>query len=238
MSMYQSNHSFRFRQFEVFHDRCAMKVGTDGVLLGAWADVCDGTRILDVGCGSGLVALMVAQRAPLASVVGVDIDHEAVEQATENAARSPFAGRVVCEQVDVRQYAPAFLFDHVVSNPPFFEEDTLPPDKARMSARNAAALPLPQLLSAVSRLLRSGGTFSLILPVSTADRFVTLALAEGWGVARSCTVWTTLRKPPRRRMLTLARGWKGEAQQETLVLHAPDGGRSDAYQRLCGDFYL
>ena len=211
MSMYQSNHSFRFRQFEVFHDRCAMKVGTDGVLLGAWADVCDGTRILDVGCGSGLVALMVAQRAPLASVVGVDIDREAVEQATENAARSPFAGRVVFEQADVRQYAPAFLFDHVVSNPPFFEEDTLPPDKARIS---------------------------LILPVSTADRFVTLALAEGWGVARSCTVWTTLRKPPRRRMLTLARGWKGEAQQETLVLHAPDGGRSDAYQRLCGDFYL
>ena len=105
--MYQSNHSFRFRQFEVFHDRCAMKVGTDGVLLGAWADVCDGTRILDVGCGSGLVALMVAQRAPLASVVGVDIDHEAVEQATENAARSPFAGRVVCEQAErTRKIAP------------------------------------------------------------------------------------------------------------------------------------
>ena len=108
--MYQSNHSFRFRQFEVFHDRCAMKVGTDGVLLGAWADVCDGTRILDVGCGSGLVALMVAQRAPLASVVGVDIDHEAVEQATENAARSPLpvgwcVNRWMCASMHLLSYS-------------------------------------------------------------------------------------------------------------------------------------
>ena len=238
MSAHNSNRSFRFRQFEVFHDRCAMKVGTDGVLLGAWADVCGGTRVLDVGCGSGLVALMVAQRAPCATVVGIDIDRMAVGQAVENVARSPFADRVVCEVADVRAYAPAFLFDHVVSNPPFFEEDTLPPDKARMSARNASALPLAELLSSVSRLLQPAGSFSLILPVQTADRFVTRAFAEGWRVVRSCIVWTTLRKPPRRRMLTLTRGHVGEVRQESLVLNAPDGSRSESYAKLCGDFYL
>lgn len=215
-----------------------MKVGTDGVLLGAWANVAADRSILDVGCGSGLIALMVAQRAPEARVTGIDIDVDSVEQARENAQASPFTARVECLQADVRTYNPPCRYSHIVSNPPFFEEDTLPPDKARMCARNASALPLEDLLEAAGRLLEAEGRFSLILPCRTAERFVTLALVGGWSVERMCSVWTVSRKPPRRMLLTLSRNWVGEAVQEQLVLNAPDGKRSEAYQKLCGEFYL
>lgn len=238
MKEQRANRSFRFRQFEVFHDQCAMKVGTDGVLLGAWAGVEDDRAVLDVGCGSGLIALMVAQRAPKARVTGIDIDVASVKQAVENVAASPFAGRVECVVADVRSYVPGRLFTHVVSNPPFFEEDTLPPDSARMQARNTQALPLEALLQSAARLLEPDGKFSLILPHGTAERFVTLALAGGWSVARQCRVWSVARKPPRRMMLTLTRSRVDEPRQETLVLNTPDGKRSEDYQRLCGEFYL
>ncbi len=110
--------SFTFRQFVIHHDRCAMKVGTDGVLLGAWADLSGARRMLDVGCGSGLIALMAAQRAPEAEVWGIDVDAPSVEQAVENAAASPFARRVHLSLQDVCTYAPPQPFDHVLCTPP------------------------------------------------------------------------------------------------------------------------
>lgn len=110
---------FNFKQFHVAHDRCAMKVGTDGVLLGAWAGVAGASRVLDVGCGSGLITLMVAQRTA-AHVVGVEIDAPAAEQAIENVAASPWAHRIEIVHADVSDLCPDEKFDHIVSNPPFF----------------------------------------------------------------------------------------------------------------------
>ena len=131
---------FNFKQFHVAHDRCAMKVGTDGVLLGAWAGVAGASRVLDVGCGSG----MVAQRTA-AHVVGVEIDAPAAEQAIENVAASPWAHRIEIVHADVSDLCPDEKFDHIVSNPPFFAEDLLPPDVARARARHTAGLTFERL---------------------------------------------------------------------------------------------
>lgn len=230
--------SFAFRQFVVAHDRCAMKVGTDGVLLGAWAGVTDAARILDVGCGSGLIALMAAQRSPRSRVWGIDVDEPSLSQALENVRHSPFASRVQLSLHDVRSYAPGFQFDHVLCNPPFYTEDTLPPDAARMRARHTAGLTLESLLAQVDRLLCADGLFSLILPSATGDVFLAHALSCGWYVVRSCRVHTVAHKPPKRVLFTLSRTPAASSLQEELVLQDKDGKRTTAYSALCADFYL
>lgn len=230
--------SFSFQQFTIHHDRCAMKVGTDGVLLGAWADLSVARSILDVGCGSGLIALMAAQRAPEVGVWGIDVDAPSVEQAIENVAASPFACRIRLSLQDVCTFAPSLQFDHVLCNPPYYTEDTLPPDEARMRARHTAGLSLETLLAHVTRLTSPEGLFSLILPTTTADAFVTHALSQGWYVARVCYVRTVARKPPKRTLLTLSRRLLSSSSPEQLVLQDAQGNRTAEYATLCAGFYL
>lgn len=230
--------SFTFRQFVIEHDRCAMKVGTDGVLLGAWADLSGCSLILDIGCGSGLIALMAAQRAPYASVWGIDVDAPSVGQARQNVLNSPFSERIQILECDVRTYSPGILFNHILCNPPFYTEHTLPPDDARMRARHTASLSLECLLENAGRILAAKGTFSLILPYLTAERFITHALAKGWYAVRTCQVYTVAHKPPKRMLITLSRTMPERAGNETLVLQDKSGGRSAEYTSLCADFYL
>lgn len=232
------NNSFTFRQFEIQHDRCAMKVGTDGVLLGAWADLSGSNRILDVGCGSGLIALMAAQRAPHSQVWGIDVDAPSVEQALQNVRNSPFSDRVQLFLQDVRTYSPAVSFSHVLCNPPYYTEQTLPPDDARMRARHTAYLSLESLLESVGRLLDPQGRFSLILPTQTAELFITHAMANGWYIVRTCKVFTVAHKPPKRLLLTLSRISSDTIENEMLVLQEKTGGRTAEYASLCADFYL
>ena len=134
---------FKFKQFEIHQDRCAMKVGTDGVLLGAWAP--GGKRILDVGSGTGLISLMMAQRFPEAQVLGIDMDGEACEEAAENVAASPFADRVEIECCRLQDYHSAESFDAIVSNPPFFLNSLKNPDSKRTMARHTDSLPFRDL---------------------------------------------------------------------------------------------
>ena len=231
-----SNTSFRFKQFCIRHDRCAMKVGTDGVLLGAWGNV-DGKSILDIGTGTGLIALMAAQRNPEAEVLGIDIDEAAVQQAKENIAGSPYYERVRCFWADVMILRPTEQFDAILCNPPFFTEDTLPEDKGRALARNNKSMPFAQLIPKVATLLSDTGTFSVIIPSQCATEFVALCLAEGLHLQRRCLVHTTARKPPRRTMLTFTKSHSTCLEQE-LCLNADDGSRSQAYSELTQDFYL
>lgn len=136
---------FRFKQFAVRQDRCPMKVGTDGVLLGAWAEVRPGDRrMLDVGTGTGLIALMLAQRSA-ARITAVDVDAECATQAAENFAASPWADRLDAVAVAVRRYDPVERFDLIVSNPPYYVDSLLSPDEGRNTARHAAGLPFGSL---------------------------------------------------------------------------------------------
>ena len=237
-----SNDVFRFKQFCIHHDRCAMKVGTDGVLLGAWGCV-EGKRILDIGTGTGLIALMAAQRNPEAEVLGIDIDEAAILQAIENVAESPFSNRVSCLLCDLMafQIDNSKCFDAILCNPPFFTEDTLPDNKSRALARNNKSLPFELLIPKVASLLANDGTFSLIIPSQLATELVGLCLNEGLHLVRRCQIRTTMKKPPRRTLMTFS--FEGSPQtadlrQDELILMAEDGTRSQAYQELTKDFYL
>ncbi len=231
-----SNDIFRFKQFSVRHDRCAMKVGTDGVLLGAWGSV-EGKRILDIGTGTGLIALMAAQRNPEADVLGIDIDESAVAQARGNVAESPFNRRIECILQDVLTFEPEAPFDAILCNPPFFTEDTLPNNRSRALARNNKCLPFPQLIKKVAVLLAENGTFSLIVPSGLAQEIVGLCMENGLHLIRRCQIHTTARKPPRRTLLEFSRQNRS-CEMLTLRLVADDGTRSQQYQELTKDFYL
>lgn len=237
-SSQMSNDNFRFKQFCIRHDRCAMKVGTDGVLLGAWGCV-EGKSILDIGTGTGLIALMAAQRNPEAQVLGIDIDAAAVEQARENIAASPFHERVSCKLQDVLTFQPETRFDAILCNPPFFTEDTLPDDKGRALARNNRSLPFPLLIRKAASLLNDKGTFSVIIPLEHVQELVGLGLAEGLYLQRRCHVHTTAKKPPRRALLTFTNDvYASSSITQSLCLMNEDGSRCKEYQELTKDFYL
>ena len=159
-----SNNSFTFQKFTIHQDRCAMKVGTDGVLLGAWAH--GGKRILDIGTGTGLVAIMMAQRFADAHVTAVEIDHNAALQACYNAKCSPFASRIGIVETSIQNFEVygTQLFDSIVSNPPFFTDSLKNPDSQRATARHADTLTYRDLFTAVKRLLVEDGEFSAIIP--------------------------------------------------------------------------
>ena len=231
---------FDFKQFRVFHDRCAMKVGTDGVLLGAWARLAEGTKVLDLGTGCGLVALMMAQRFPFAKVTAVEIEPEAAAQAAENFQASPFAERLEAVCSDVRNFVPeGGPFDCIVSNPPFFTEDLLPPSAERSLARNAADLPFADLIGEAQRLLRPGGLFQVILPCSVADGFLSLCAVRAFSLLERMDVRTKPTKPAKRTLLCLVNDLAATRPcRKDFLLCSDHGERSADYQKLTQDFYL
>ena len=149
-----ANEYFNFKRFTVHQDKCAMKVGTDGTLLGAWAQAPqEPCRILDIGTGTGLIALMMAQRYPNASIVGIDIDPAAVAQARDNVTASPFADRISIYEADICHFDENATFDSVICNPPFFTGDLICPDKQRAVARHAISLSYHDLISSAYKHL-------------------------------------------------------------------------------------
>lgn len=211
-----------------------MKVGTDGVLLGAWAlgGAPAPPLVVDVGCGCGLIALMMAQRLPGVPIEAVDIDGPSLEDARANVAASPFAGRIALREGDFLSLPPFPEGTAFVCNPPFYTEDTLAPDVRRAAARNCRALPLEDLVGRASC-----GTLSLVLPAALEGELLASAHAAGLHLRRLCRVRTTERKPPKRILAELG-AEAAEPQFSELVLTGPGGARSEAYAALCRDFYL
>lgn len=188
MSSNRSTGLFRFQRFSMTHARSPMKIGTDGVLLGAWCDGSQARWALDVGTGCGLIALMLAQRYPLLQVEGIDIAPGAVDDARENFAGSPFAERLSVRQGDVLTADFSRRYDLIVSNPPFFTEDTLPPEASRAAARHAVHLPAEAFARKITQILAPSGRVALIYPYREADRLVGFLLQKAcsWPGARMC----------------------------------------------------
>ncbi len=234
------NSFFRFRQFVVHQERCAMKVGTDSVLLGAWAK--GGRRVLDVGSGTGVIAMMMAQRFRNAAVDAVDIEAMACEQALENIAKSPFAGRisVFCSPIQEMASDPRFqgLYDAVVSNPPFFENALKAPEAARNMARHTDSLSFADLFGAVRRLMSPDGEFSVIIPFDYLSRLQQEAALNGLVLVRKCAVKTTPRKMPKRFLVAFRFRSVDDFEASEEVLEVSPGVRSEWYARLTADFYL
>lgn len=230
-------------------DRSSMKVGTDAVLLGAWCALPDEGVILDVGCGCGVVALMAAQRRPESLVMGLDIHAPSVQQANENARRSPF-GNVRFLHKD---FLSAAVFDFsaeaaspvvtcILSNPPYHTETLQSPESSRAMARSEAYLPFADFVVQAFRLLTENGHLQVIIPAAARSQFVTEALRCGFSLCRQCMVRTTARKAPRRVLLDFVKGTASAADfplhTEELILQESPGMRSKAYSELCEAFYL
>lgn len=227
---------FRFKQFAVCQSQSAMKVGTDGVLLGAWCEVEGAKRVLDVGCGTGLVALMVAQRNADATVDAIDIDDIAVDEANGNFSRSPWADRLSASVADLADFG-AGEYDTIVSNPPFFTEKVLSPDARRAAARQVDSLPLEVLFRKSYELLSPVGSLSIITPYSI-EKEVTFASGEAnFWIAKKLVVRTTARKSPKRILWKFTKS-DARCSEEELVLNAECGVRSAEYQALTDAFYL
>lgn len=208
-----------------------MKVGTDGVLLGAWAP--SGSRILDVGTGSGLIARMLMQRCPEAEVEGIDIDEAAVAQAKENGVRA-FQARLQDWKSNIGD-----CYDLIVSNPPYFQNSLKNPDRGRELARHTDSLGYEELIAHSARLLKEEGQLALILPAEAEEEIRNLAARYSLFPTHITRVYSKETKPARRVILAFSR--KNSIVgliEDSLVLEDEKGGRSAAYSKLCEEFYL
>lgn len=235
-----ANSYFQFKQFKITQDRCAMKVGTDGVLLGAWAPLKESCKVLDIGTGTGLVALMLAQRCSSACIEAIDIDESAVVQARENVADSPWPERVNVCQMDVKNAPQTWkeTFDCIVSNPPYFVDSLKCPDKSRMVARHTAELDFPALAKSASFLLNEEGMFSVVLPADAYTSFVSSCLREGLHLQRVLWVHTKPDIPAKRVLMTFVKQAVDETEQEHLTVEVSRHVYSPEYVSLLKDFYL
>lgn len=234
-----SRDSFTFKQFVVQQGRCAMKVGTDGTLLGAWAvlERNDG-RILDIGTGTGLMALMMAQRYPEARVTAIDIDAAAVEQANENVQDSPFAERIQVSQADVNAFETLEPYDAIVCNPPYFDKALTCPDNQRTQARHTLTLSYRQLMAAAWRLLSDEGLFSVIIPNDYFQQMESEIHLAGFFQTRIYGVRTVVGKPIKRYLIELRKHPKKELIKKDVMIENAPNVRSEWYQELTKDFYI
>lgn len=234
---------FRFKQFAVDQSQCGMKVGTDGVLLGAWADINSSQSILDIGTGSGLLVLMLAQRSPNSvKLTGVEIDAPAFWQAKDNFNLSPWGDRISLMQGSIQDFVPPSRdvgYDLIVSNPPYFR-DLLASGAQRTLARHSSTLPQTDLLAAAHRLLHPNGRFCLILPVREANELQALMSTSclEWYVTRRTTVFTLQHKPPKRMLLQLELQPRTIQEEELTLFNSMDEKDvTEPYRALVREFY-
>ena len=230
-----SNDYFQFKQFTIWQSQCAMKVGTDGTLLGAWAELPatdnPSPTILDVGTGTGIIALMMAQRFPQARVVGIDIDGDAANQAKQNAQASPFANRVDILHGDFGTLEGKACYEAIVSNPPYFVNALRSPDATRTLARHAHTLPFRILMERSWQLLTDGGSLSVVVPADAQGIIKGEAALAGFFKQRECLVFTSPRKPAKRVLLAFGKHSAPVMRQRLTV-------GSEEYAALMADFYL
>lgn len=234
-----SNPYFAFKQFTVHHNLCAMKVGTDGVLLGAWVNVAQSASVLDVGTGTGLIALMCAQRSS-ASVDAVEIDPDACKQARYNFAESPWNDRITLHPSSFQEFAVETdkTFDLIVSNPPYYRNSLKPPDKQRSTARHDTRLTWESLLFYTRKLLNPAGSFCLIIPAQETEYFIQLAYFNSLHPENTTFIQPYPGKAPNRCMLRFSKNENVICTVDELVIKEDAIVYTSAFRSITRDFYL
>lgn len=231
---------FRFKRFMLAHDRCAMKIGTDGVLLGAWAHHESPDRILDIGTGSGLIALMLAQRFPEARITAIEPDSQAASQAGENFRISEWKDRLTIHETSLQEFAAAteMRFSMIVSNPPFYDTTLTNPDPRTTSARHTCSLSHGELMSYASRLMVENGRLCIIIPDEYSGKIIRTAAGSGLHAVRKTSVLTVEGKRPRRVLVEFSKHAVSTCTEDTLVIRHRDGDYTEEYRTLTADYYL
>lgn len=233
-----SNTSFQFKQFIVYHDLCAMKVGTDGVLLGAWAPAETATKILDIGTGSGLIALMLAQRCQ-AAITAIDIDEGAIRQAEINFRQSPWGSRMSVIGASLQEFSlqSPGTFDLIVSNPPYFVNALKSGQSSRDQARHTDTLPLKTLIHCTAQLLSTSGKASFVFPADGADQLEDIAWEEHLHLTHRTDVSNNEGGKSKRALMTFSFS-RAPIVRKQLALRNMNNEYTDAFKALCGDYYL
>jgi len=236
--MAKSGTHFHFKRFSVAHDRCSMKVGTDGVLLGAWTDIQSAQTILDIGTGTGVIALMLAQRSSPDTIIdAIELEETDAAQATENVQHSPWPDKVTIYTGAIQEYTTDKQYDLIVSNPPYFINSQEPPDKRRLQTRHTVSLSFDALLQAVKRLLKPTGTFHVILPYTEGIQFIELAATYSLSCIRQWSFRTRTGKPVERWLLTFA-FIPASLDTGEILLYQQDNTWHNSYIDLTREFYL
>lgn len=234
------NQSFAFKQFTIQQQKSAHKVGTDAVLLGAWAQVEKAKFILDIGTGTGVIALMMAQKSK-AQIDAIDIEQSSYEQALENVKHSPWADRITVHHGSLQEFArgTGIKYDVVITNPPYFVDSYKAPDEGRSHARHNDTLPFTDLIEAVKQVMHATGKFYIILPTREAQDFKALAEKKGLFLVKRLRVKTKLVNDTEKRQLMQFSFTAGTLSDQTLSIEK-EGHHdyTDEYKLLTGDFYL
>lgn len=231
---------FKFKNFEIKQDQCTMKVGTDGVILGAIAPIDNVKSILDIGSGSGLICLMLAQRADKAKVIGVEVEPKAFSQSVENGQKSPWNNRIHFENEAIQDYSKFSdqSFDLIVSNPPFFSGGTFSYNQERNNVRHTIKLPNGDLLQSARKLLNKEGKFVVILPVMEGLRFKDMAKTYRLFCTEEIIIKGKESKSDERLVLIFKQEESNEIRKGQLVVYNEDDSYHSDFVDLTKDFYL
>lgn len=234
------NHYFQFKKFRIIQEKSAMKVGMDGVLIGAWANTSGANRILDIGTGTGLIAIMMAQKNAEAKIDAIEIDQDAFQEAKLNVENSEWSNRISLKQLAFQDYPESSTekYDLIISNPPFFTNGHKAPVENRAQARHADSLPLNVLISGACRLLNENGRIALVLPIESLQEIEQLATIHSLFVSRLCRVKPNPQKPDFRILIELTNS-KSKFQEEHLMIEfEKHHDYTPEYQKLTKEFYL
>lgn len=234
------NSYFQFKQFRIVQERSAMKVGMDGVLLGAWANATETKRMLDVGSGTGLIALMLAQKNASAEIDAIEIDRDACKEALFNVQQSDCSGRIklYCQSFQEFAAETKIKYDLIVSNPPFFSNGVKAPIETRAQARHADALPLDVLISGAAKLLNENGQIALILPTEQLKEIENLAKINGLFLSRLCRVKPNPVKPAFRILVEMINVPTTLQEENLMIEFEKHHDYTPEYRELTKDFYL
>jgi tRNA1Val (adenine37-N6)-methyltransferase len=231
---------FRFKQFEIAHDKSTLKVGTDSVLLGSWVPIPEKCRyILDIGSGCGILALMFAQRSN-AVITGIDIDSNSVEESLENASKSPWKNRIYFRHISAQDFcipAHKYVFDLIVSNPPFFVNSLKSPVHTRNISRHTDMLSFEDLIASVNYCLSTSGTFAVIIPATMSKIIREQCKRQGLFCSAILQVQPFEHKPANRNILLFSQEQK-QIHIQNLIIRNSSNEYTDAYRLLTKDFHL
>jgi tRNA1Val (adenine37-N6)-methyltransferase len=230
---------FQFKKFTIEQDQCAMKIGTDGVLLGAWATVKNEFSILDLGTGTGVISLMLAQRSNAEVIEAVEIDAPAFEQAMSNFENSEWSDRLFCYHASLQEFVDEIedKYELIISNPPFYTDANPSENKERSTARFEDAMPFTHLTNAASKLLDKHGIFAVIIPFKEEEKFVALAKENNLFLNRVCRVKGSETSPVKRSLLEFSFTEKSFTE-ENLTLEIERHVYTDDYKKLVQGFYV
>ena len=234
------NKYFQFKQFRIVQERSAMKVGVDGVLLGAWATVEGAKRILDIGSGTGMIALMMAQRNSTAIIDAVEIEPDAFQESLFNIKQSPWSERikVMCSSFQEWAEKSGLKYDLIISNPPYFDNGVKSLLESRAQARHSDGLPLSELVSGISGLLNKNGRVSLVLAAESLTELQQLVQLNNLFISRICRVKPNPQKPIFRILVEICEMECTVAEEELLIEYETHFDYTPEYRELTKDFYL